>query len=138
MELFACDCLNYVLAQSVALPQFVDVIQGIIPSSHKYYSITHFHVKPSYFGCVYISFTFVFYQSYAAVFAESGFFHNGVFLGRVSVNAMSQNDPAIFTLNDVRQLIYFVSYTARCPRQTKNGRLLFIFRNIKVTVTSPI
>ena len=31
--------------------------------------------------------------------------------------------------------IYFVSYTARHPRQTKNGWLLFIFRNIKVTAT---
>ena len=85
------------------LPQFVDVIQGIIRSNHKYYSITHFHVEPSYFACVYISFTFAFYQSYAAVFAESAFFHNGVVLGRVSINAMSQNDPAIFTLSDVRQ-----------------------------------
>ena len=46
---------------------------------------------------------------------------------------MSQNDPAAFTLNDVGQLIYFTSYTAHYPRQTKNGRYFLptIFRNIK-------
>ena len=43
----------------------------------------------------------------------------------VLINAMSQNDPAAFTLNDVSQLIYFISYTTRCPRQTKNGRYHF-------------
>ena len=57
---------------------------------------------------------------------------------RVSINAISQKNPTVFTLNDVRQLIYFVSYTARHPRQTKNGQLLFIFRNIKETATPPI
>ena len=50
----------------------------------------------------------------------------------VSINAMSQNDPAVFTLNDVSQLIYFISYTAGCPRQTKHGHYFLptIFRNI--------
>ena len=56
----------------------------------------------------------------------------------ISINAMRQNDPASYTLNDVRQLLYIVSYTAHCPRQAKNGRLLFIFRNIEVTVTPPM
>ena len=52
---------------------------------------------------------------------------------KVSINAMSQNDPAAFTLNDVSQLIYFFSYTACCPRQTNNGHYFLptIFRNIK-------
>ena len=48
--------------------------------------LTHFHVEPSYFVCVYITFTFVFYQSYAVVFAESAFFHNSAFLGRSNVS----------------------------------------------------
>ena len=41
------------------------------------------------------------------------------------------NHPA--TLNDVSQLICFISYTARCPRQTKNNHYFLptIFRNIK-------
>ena len=51
-------------------------------------------------------------------------------------SAMSQNDPAAFTLNDVSQLIYFFSYTACCPRQTNNGHYFLptIFRNIKVNL----
>ena len=55
---------------------------------------------------------------------------------KVSINAMSQNDPAAFTLNDVSQLIYFFSYTACCPRQTNNGHYFLptIFRNIKVNL----
>ena len=63
---------------------------------------------------------------------------SGDYKCKVSVNAMSQNDPAVFTRNDVTQLIYFVCYTAHCQQQTKSGRLLFIFRNIKVTVTPPM
>ena len=51
----------------------------------------------------------------------------------VSINAMSQNDPAAFTLNDVSQFIYFISYTARCPGQTKNSHYFLptIFRNVE-------
>ena len=39
LELFPCDCLNYVLAHSDTFPQFADVIQGIIRSNPKYDSI---------------------------------------------------------------------------------------------------
>ena len=52
---------------------------------------------------------------------------SGDYKCKVSINAMSQNDPVVFTRNVVTQLIYFVCYTAHCQRQTKNGRLLFIF-----------
>ena len=47
----------------------------------------------------------------------------------VSINAMSQNDPAVFTLNDVRQFILFLKRPA-AHGKTKNGRLLFIFVEI--------
>ena len=51
----------------------------------------------------------------------------------VSINVMSQNDPAGFTPNNVSQLIYFISHTVHCPRQTKHGHYFLptIFRNIK-------
>ena len=45
---------------------------------------------------------------------------------------MSQNDPVIFTLNDVSQLIYFISYSTRFPRQTKNDPQLFFFKVISL------
>ena len=59
---------------------------------------------------------------------------------RVSTNAMSQNNPTAFTLNDVGQLIYFIPYTARCPRQTKNGRYFLptTFRNIKAKKSTSV
>ena len=46
---------------------------------------------------------------------------------------MSQNDLAVLTRNEVRQLIYSGSYKTRGGRQTKKDRLLFIFRNINET-----
>ena len=51
----------------------------------------------------------------------------------MSINAIRQNYPATILLNDVSQLIYFISYTACYPRQTKNSYYFFptIFRNIK-------
>ena len=48
------------------------------------------------------------------------------------------NHPA--TLNDVSQLICFISYTARCPRQTKNSHYFLptSFRNIKGKKTTSV
>ena len=43
----------------------------------------------------------------------------------VSINALSQNYPGIFKLNDVKKLIYLVSYMVCCKQKTaKNGWLL--------------
>ena len=41
-------------------------------------------------------------------------------LYRVSINAIKQSDPATFTLSDVSQLIYFISYTAPAAHGKQN------------------
>ena len=53
---------------------------------------------------------------------------------------MNQNDPATFTLSVVGQLIHFISYTARCPRQTKHNHYFLptIFRDIKAKKSSSL
>ena len=57
----------------------------------------------------------------------------------VRLYANSQNDPGTFTLNDVSQLICFVSCSARCPRQSKDGYYFLpaIFRNFKAKKKVP-
>ena len=50
-------------------------------------------------------------------------------IAAVLINAKSQNDPAVFTLNDVRQSILFLKRPA-AHGKTKNGRLLFIIVEI--------
>ena len=71
---------------------------------------THFHVEPPYFVCVYISFTFVFYQFYAAVFAESAFLHNGAFLGRGSVSGNPQSGAPYSVLLGFLHLSYLMIF----------------------------
>ena len=50
----------------------------------------HLHFELPCFVCVYTSFTFGFYQSCAAVFAESAFFYDGTVLGSSSVSSKPQ------------------------------------------------
>ena len=98
LELFTCDCLNYVLAHLSNFSQFADVMLSIVTKqSQANVAFTHLHFELSYFVCVYTSFMFGFYQSCAVVFGESAFFIMAQFQElAVSPGNLSETSSIVF------------------------------------------
>ena len=98
LELFAFYCLNYVLEHSDNFPQSADVIQVIVTNqSHVNVAFIQLLFKSPCLVCVYTSFMYVFYQSYAANFAESTFFIMAQIYGvAVSPGSLSDASSSVF------------------------------------------
>ena len=98
MELFACDCLNFVLAHSDNLSQLADVIHDIVTKQLQInVAFTHLHFESPCLAFVYTSFIFASYQSYAAVFAESTLFMIAQFeQASVPPGSLSEASSSVF------------------------------------------
>ena len=64
--------------------------KALLPSNQKQMYNSHLHFESPCSVCVYTSFTFGFYQSYAAIFAGSAFFYYGAILGSSQVARASR------------------------------------------------
>ena len=106
---------NHFLAHLGNLLQFADVIQVIVTKqSQVNVAFTHLHFEFPYFVCVDTSFSFVFYQSYAAIFVESLFFIMAQFYkvavprGSLSEASSSVFDIVTFALLGFESLVHLV------------------------------
>ena len=71
--------------------------RALLPSNHKQMQHLHLHFESPCFVCAYTSFTFSFYQSCAAVFAQSTFFIMAHFQGvAVSPRSLSEASSVVF------------------------------------------
>ena len=117
LELFAFYCLNYVLEHSDNFPQSADVIQVIVTNqSHVNVAFIQLLFKSPCLVCVYTSFMYVFYQSYAANFAESTFFIMAQIYGvAVSPGSLSDASSSVFVAVTFALLRFcFAAWTAVC------------------------
>ena len=71
--------------------------RALLPSNHNQMQHLHLHFESPCFVCAYTSFTFSFYQSCAAVFAQSTFFIMAHFQGvAVSPRSLSEASSVVF------------------------------------------
>ena len=129
LELFACDCLNYVLAHSSNLSQFADVMQSITTKqSQVNVAFAHLHFESTCFVCVYTSLIFGFYQICAAVFAEPAFFIMVQFQGvAVSPGSLSEASSVVFVAFTFALLCYIWFCHAVCFTYLHYSGFIFVF-----------